>query len=58
MLSWDEVQGLIRHGLTTGAGILVTHGVIGSSDSEAVVGAVMALIGVIWSIASKRLAKS
>lgn len=58
MLSWDEVQGLIRHGLTSGAGALVAHGIIGSSDVEPVIGAVMGLLAILWSIASKRMAKA
>lgn len=57
MFSWDEVQGLIRHALTTGGGVLVTHGVIGGGDVEPIVGALVALIGVVWSIVSKRVAK-
>ncbi len=56
MPTWEEVQGLIRHSLTTGAGVLVTHGLITGGDVEPVVGAALALIGVVWSIASKRLA--
>lgn len=54
MLNWEEVQGIIRAILTTGAGAMAAHGYIGSSDVEMIVGAVLTLTGVIWSIASKR----
>lgn len=56
MLSWDEVQGLFRHALTSGGGALVAHGVIGGGDVEPIVGALVTLIGVVWSVVSKRLA--
>lgn len=43
------VAGIVRHALTTGAGMLVAHGYIQSSQTEQVVGAAMVLIGVGWS---------
>jgi len=44
------VLGLIaRHGATTLAGILVSHGYLQSSGTEQFVGAVMLILGVAWS---------
>lgn len=43
------LAGIVRHLVTTGAGVLVAHGYIQSSQSEQVIGAVMVLIGVGWS---------
>lgn len=43
------LAGIVRHLVTTGAGVLVTHGYIQSSQTEQVVGAVMLLVGIGWS---------
>ena len=41
--------GLARHLLTTAGGIAVSHGYLQGSDVDGVVGAVLLLVGVIWS---------
>lgn len=46
--------GLIRHILTTAGGVLASKGVIESGQVETVVGAVVVLIGVVWSVWAKR----
>jgi hypothetical protein len=52
----EILQGLIRHVLTTVGGGLVASGAIGSSDLEAIIGGVLALFGIIWSVISKKKA--
>lgn len=52
-MNWDQMQGLIRHALTVGAGYLASVGVIGGSDVEVGVGALMGLLGIGWSVYSK-----
>ena len=46
--------GLIRHILTTGGGVLASKGVIEAGQVETIVGAVIVLIGVAWSVWAKR----
>lgn len=53
----DKIFGIVRHGLTIGAGYLVgKHASAAGINVEEVVGAVMTLIGVGWSIFSKKSA--
>lgn len=42
--------GVIRHGLTTAGGALVTQGVVSAGEAEQAVGAVMVLVGLAWSL--------
>jgi hypothetical protein len=55
-MNWDVVGGLTRHLLTFGGGFLVTNGTITDGDLQAVVGGVIAIGGVLWSIFTKRTA--
>lgn len=48
------VLGIIRHALTVAGGALVTSGYLGSSDVEQIVGALVTIIGVGWSVLNKR----
>ena len=50
MLAWSQVQGVLRHILTFGGGFLVAKGWIPEGMVEEVVGAVMTLLGLVWSI--------
>jgi len=50
----EQVLGLIRHSLTFIGGIVVANGVITESMSADAIGAVMTLIGIIWSVASNK----
>lgn len=50
----DQILGLIRHSLTFGAGLLVARGVASESDANALVGALVGLIGAVWSCVEKR----
>lgn len=53
-MTWDDIQGLVRHALTSAGGALVAQGYLGSDDLNTAVGALVALIGVAWSIWNKR----
>ncbi len=49
------IQSLIRHALTAGGGALAARGyAVSGSDVETMAGAIAALVGVIWSVWSKR----
>jgi hypothetical protein len=50
----EQVLGLIRHTLTFIGGIVVANGVISESMTADAVGAIMTLIGIIWSVASNK----
>lgn len=56
MFSTDAVMGLVRHLLTTGGGFLAAKGIVASSQVEPLVGAVLVLIGVAWSVINKKKA--
>lgn len=45
---------LLRHGLTTAGGALASKGLAGSDDIEALAGAIVTIVGVVWSIWEKR----
>lgn len=49
-----QIDGLVRHILTAGAGFLVGSGYIPASSVEGVVTAVLTLATVIWSIVAKK----
>ncbi len=51
-----SVGGIVRHLVTTAGGALATSGVIAADDVTVLVGAVMALFGIAWSILQKWLA--
>ena len=53
----QEVMGLIRHALTTVGGMFVANGMITNTDQDAIIGGLMAAIGVAWSLYDKRRAK-
>lgn len=52
-MPFETVSALIRHGLTTAGGYLVSMGVISDVDAATGVGAGMALAGIAWSIFRK-----
>lgn len=53
----DILTSLVRHGLTTAGGTLVAKGTITASAMDEGVGAVMVLVGIVWSIFQKLSAK-
>lgn len=50
----EQFLGILRHALTTIGGILVTKGYVDESAILELSGAIVALVGVIWSVVSKR----
>lgn len=53
----DTILGIVRHVLTTSAGVLVGKGVLESGQVEVLVGALIGIVGVVWSIIAKKKAK-
>lgn len=51
------LAGVARHFLTTVGGALVAKGVIGATMVEPLIGAVITIGGVIWSIVQKKKAE-
>lgn len=49
----EQVLGIVRHVLTFAGGILVAKGIATEAMSQELIGAVITLIGGIWSIVSK-----
>jgi hypothetical protein len=47
------ILGFIRHTLTFGGGYFVSNGLVDQIDIDTVIGAVVTLIGIVWSIAEK-----
>lgn len=50
----EQVLGLLRHVLTFAGGYIVTKGLIDESLYTELIGGVMALVGTVWSIVSKK----
>jgi hypothetical protein len=55
-LTKEQVLGIVRHILTFGGGILVTKGLLDEGMVTEISGAVITLIGAIWSIVAKNKA--
>ena len=56
-MPFETVSAIVRHGLTTGGGYLVSMGLITDANAAAIVGAGMTLAGIAWSIMRKYLRK-
>lgn len=52
----DQLLGLIRHALTFVGGALVAKGLVDDIAFQEILGAVMTLVGTVWSILSKKKA--
>lgn len=50
----SNVTALIRHFLTTAGGILVSRGILTASDLEWIVGGLLTLGGILWSLYNKK----
>jgi hypothetical protein len=50
----EQLLGVIRHGLTVAGGALIAKGVLDESVSNEIIGAIMSLVGVVWSFFSKK----
>lgn len=48
------ILGLVRHILTTAGGYFVGNGTLTGAESETAIGALVALVGVVWSVIEKR----
>ena len=48
-ITWDMIQGYIRHALTGMGGVIIAKGYVSGSDWTDAVGALMVLIGVLHS---------
>ena len=55
-LTQEQVLGIVRHILTFGGGILVAKGLLDEGMVTEISGAVITLIGAIWSIVAKNKA--
>lgn len=53
-LTQEEVLGIIRHTLTFVGGIAVSKGLIDDATLTQIVGAIITLTGIAWSIKTKR----
>lgn len=53
----EKTLGIIRHGLTFLGGVLVTQGVLDDALFMELFGAVMTLIGGVWSVIDKKKAE-
>jgi hypothetical protein len=54
----QEILGVARHVLTTAGGGLVANGYVTNDEMSAIVGGVLALAGVAWSIYQKHQARA
>ncbi|QDP60569.1 MAG: hypothetical protein Unbinned338contig1000_62 [Prokaryotic dsDNA virus sp.] len=54
----EEILGIARHILTTAGGALASRGIIDSTETELIVGAIITVAGVAWSIIAKRRSPS
>jgi hypothetical protein len=53
-MTQEQIYGVIRHVLSAAGGILIAKGLISDGSWTELTGAAMALVGVIWSIVSKK----
>lgn len=54
----DTIMALVRHALTVGGGALVTGGYINDGQLQTVIGGVIVVAGVVWSLIQKRQQKA
>ncbi len=54
MTNMEKILGIVRHVFTFGGGFIVSLGLAEASLVQEISGAVLTLIGAIWSIASKK----
>lgn len=53
LLTWEALSGILRHILTFAGGWLVTKGYFDSGTLQQVIGAILVIGGVIFSVVSK-----
>lgn len=49
----DYILGIVRHLLTSAAGGLIAHGYLTTDQSQQIIGGLIAIIGVAWSLYQK-----
>lgn len=52
-MSKEKVLGIVRHVLTFAGGLLVTRGLLNEALSQELVGGLVTIIGIVWSVVSK-----
>jgi hypothetical protein len=52
----ETILGVVRHVLTFGGGFLASKGVLEAAQVETAVGALVTIIGLVWSVLAKRKA--
>lgn len=57
-LTQDVVLAIVRHLLTLGGGLLISKGIITATQEETIIGGLVALVGVIWSLVQKKNANA
>lgn len=55
-LSKEQWLGIVRHVITFGGGLLVAKGVIDEATLTEVSGAILTILGSIWSVSAKKQA--
>lgn len=50
----EKVLGIVRHVLTFGGGLLVAKGLMTEALSQEIIGGLVSLVGLVWSIVSKK----
>lgn len=53
-MNQDQILGLVRHLITFAGGILVAKGLASEATSQELIGSFMSLVGIVWSIVSKK----
>lgn len=53
-ITQEQVLGIVRHGLTTLAGLAIAKGYLDSENAVQITGWVLSGIGILWSVISKR----
>lgn len=51
----DQILGLLRHILTFGGGLAVAKGLMNDTQSTELIGALITVVGSIWSVLSKKV---
>ena len=50
----ELILGVVRHVLTFAGGFLITKGIIDEALSQEIIGGVVSLVGLVWSIWTKK----
>jgi hypothetical protein len=50
----EKVLGIVRHSLTFVGGLLVAKGIVTEALSQEIIGGLVSLVGLVWSVLSKK----